>query len=138
MTRDELEFSISQYLDGTLVEREKVALERRLENDGEARALLAEYRRVDAALKGVSAAAPLPAVNWAGLSAEISAAVAGERTPAAPARSFRIADWIRTAPAKLAVAASALLAVGVAAVVVLRGGPDRGETTGPTQQVAVI
>ena len=41
MTRDELEFSISQYLDGTLGARERDALDERLATDAEARALLA-------------------------------------------------------------------------------------------------
>ena len=71
MTRDELEFSISQYLDGTLPPEERAALERRLESDPEARATLDEFRALDAALKD----APLPAFDWTKVSTSISAAV---------------------------------------------------------------
>ena len=44
MTPDQLEFAISQYLDGTLAADEQAALERHLETDAGARQMLAEYR----------------------------------------------------------------------------------------------
>ena len=105
VTRDELEFQISQYLDGTLGEAERSALEARLGSDADARALLDEYRRLDAALK----VAPLPAVNWDALSARISSAVADQQDE--PARTYRI-GFVRTM-AGLAVAACVLVAVGL-------------------------
>ena len=105
MTRDELEFQISQYLDGTLGEADRSALEGRLASDAEARALLDEYRRVDVALK----AAPLPAVDWDALSARISGAVAEQQDE--PATTYRI-GFFRTI-AGLAVAACVLAAVGL-------------------------
>jgi anti-sigma factor RsiW len=104
MTRDELEFHISQYLDGTLVEPEQSSLEARLAEDADARALLDEYRRLDVALK----AAPVPAVNWDALSAQICGAVADQQEE--PAGTYRI-GFFRTM-AGLAVAASVLVGMG--------------------------
>lgn len=104
MTRDELEFQISQYLDGTLGEAARSALEARLAVDAEARAMLDEYRRLDAALK----AAPLPAVNWDALSSQISAAVAEQQEE--PATTYRIGAF-RTM-AGVALAACALIGIG--------------------------
>ena len=120
MTRDELEFSISQYLDGTLAEAEEAALESRLASDADARALLGEYRRLDRTLK----AAPLPAFDYGALSDRISAAVARE---AEPAQSYRL-HWVRTAAA-LAIAACVVIAVGVG---IRRLGP--AGPTDPRQQ----
>src|SRR5687768_923655 len=97
MTRDELEFSISQYLDGTLPAAERDALETRLGSDAEARALYAEYE----SLQGVFKAAPLPAVRWDAFAQQISAAVAREEMPA---QSYKLTSWFR--PARLAIAAS--------------------------------
>src|SRR5688500_9430714 len=114
MTRDELEFSISQYLDGTLAEAERSALDERLSRDAEARALLAEYQRLDVTLK----AAPLPQIRWDRLAESISTAVAEQE---APAQSYQISRWLRS-PMRLAVAASAVLALGLAAVVAVRDG----------------
>lgn len=104
MTRDELEFSISQYLDGTLVEAEENALEARLATDADARALLAEYRSLDRVLR----ASPLPAVDYAGLASRISEAVAREEEPA---RSYKL-HWVRTVSA-LALAACVVVAAGL-------------------------
>jgi hypothetical protein len=116
MTRDELEFSVSQYLDGTLPAAAHVALEARLAGgDAEARAVLAEYRQLDNGLKSIPAADPLPVIHWDRLAGQISQAVAaqdeaeGERQ----AETFRIGTgsrrW-RTWLGGLAVAASALVA----------------------------
>ena len=74
MTRDQLEFSISQYADGTLPAWERAALEAVLARDAAARALLAEYRALDAALKAAPDAPP--AVAWDRLAERIGGAVA--------------------------------------------------------------
>jgi anti-sigma factor RsiW len=103
MTRDELEFAISQYLDGTLAEAEQAALEARLAEDGDARALLAEYQRVNALLK----AAPLPAVNYDALADHICSTVSRQ---AEPAQTYRI-GFVRTV-ASFALAASVLIGIG--------------------------
>jgi anti-sigma factor RsiW len=73
MTKDQLEFAISQHLDGTLPPEERAALERLLATDADAQRLLEEYRSLDLVAKG---ALPLPNVNWNKLSASISDAVA--------------------------------------------------------------
>src|SRR5687767_5326404 len=104
MTKDELEFSISQYLDGTLGAREREALEERLATDAEARAIYAEYQALQSALD----AAPLPQVNWDRLAAHLSDAVARQELPA---QSYKISRWLQ--PARLAVAASVVLAAGI-------------------------
>jgi anti-sigma factor RsiW len=105
MTRDELEFSISQYLDGGLAEEDQAALEALLATDAEARALLADYRRVDLALKS----RPLPAVDWDALAGHICAAVADRAEE--PAVSYRIGGF-RTMAA-LALAACVVVGIGL-------------------------
>ena len=104
MTRDELEFAIIQYLDGTLAEADEAALESRLATDADARALLAQYRGLDRALR----AQPLPDIDFDALSDRIRAAVAAQDEPA---QSYRL-HWVRTAAA-LALAACVVIAVGV-------------------------
>ena len=79
MTRDELEYAISQYIDGVLPPLERSALEEQLAGDPEARAILAEYRKLDATLK---ASMPLPSIAWDRLTAEIQDSIAAE--PATP------------------------------------------------------
>lgn len=106
MTKDELEFSISQYLDGTLAAAERDALDERLASDAEARAVFAEYQ----SLQGVLDAAPLPEIRWDQLAAQISSAIAREEMPA---QSYKIAQWF-SRPRMWAVAASLVIAAGVA------------------------
>lgn len=104
MITQELEFQISQYLDGTLAGAELAALEERLATDSSTRQLLAEYRQLDLSLRS----APLPPIDFDALSDRITASVA--RQPE-PAQSYRL-PWSR-AFVGFAVAASVLLAVGV-------------------------
>jgi anti-sigma factor RsiW len=105
MTNDELEYSISQYIDGTLPPVETAALEQRLAGDAEARGILAEYRKLDSVLKS---AIPPPDVDWDQFSTSIIAAVSQEE---APVRHYSM-KWVRTA-ATWAVAAVIFMAVGV-------------------------
>jgi anti-sigma factor RsiW len=72
MTPDELEFNICQYLDGTLPDAQRTALEALLEYDAAARQLLAEHRKLDAAMKSVS---PLPKLQWDRLADHLANAV---------------------------------------------------------------
>jgi negative regulator of sigma E activity len=104
MTRDELEYTLSQYLDGTLPESEASALEELLATDASARSLLAEFRFLDRALR----AAPLPPFDFDALSSRITAAVAEQDEPA---QSYRL-HWVRTV-ASLALAACVVIAAGV-------------------------
>jgi anti-sigma factor RsiW len=115
MDRDDLEFAISQYVDGTLVGGKREALEARLRLDPAARAVLADFRALDAELKAL----PLPDVRWDALASQISSAIAVAEAPAQA--SYRIADyrWTRW----VAAAAAVLIAAGTA-FVALRGGGD--------------
>lgn len=75
MLNEQLEFQIAQYADGTLPAAEAAALEQLLATDSEARALLDDYRRLDASLKRDL---PLPAMNWDRLASHLSDVVADE------------------------------------------------------------
>ena len=127
MTRDELEFSISQYLDGTLAAAQRDALDERLASDAEARAVLAEYQ----ALQGVLASSPIPDVNWDQFAAQISSAVARQELPA---QSYKLSAWLR--PARLAIAASVLLAIGVATALLVNRTGD-GPVTASAEPVRI-
>jgi hypothetical protein len=105
MSRDELEYAISQYLDGTLAPIERPAVEERLATDPEARAILAEYRQFDSLLK---TSMPVPELAWDKVHAQISEAVAAEE---APVRHFSIRSIkvVRT----MAIAAALMLVATV-------------------------
>src|SRR3954470_15957884 len=102
MQRDDLEFLISQYVDGTLRGGQLEALDSRLKLDPAARAVLAEYRALDAQLKAL----PRPDVRWDAFAEQISAAVADAE---APAQSYRLADY-RWGNRWVAVAAAVVIA----------------------------
>ena len=103
---DDLEFSISQYVDGTLADEQRAALEALLAGDRDAQALLAEHQAVTQMLR----AAPLPEVQWDRLAEVIGAAI-DEAPSAASQKSW----WAgRKVTAGLALAASVLLAIGIA------------------------
>lgn len=129
MTLDDLEFSISQYLDGTLAPAERDALETRLGSDAEARALFAEYE----ALQRVLAHAPLPAVRWDGLAERISAAVA--RQPE-PLQSYNLSRWLR--PGRLAAAAASVLVAGSLALLLLKPGPTDTVAPVPIEPIQIV
>lgn len=105
MTRDELEYAISQYLDGNLPSLERAALDDRLASDAEARTILDEYRQLDASLKNL----PLPTLAWDRVAEQIQQAVAQEEAPIRH-YSLRSIDWVRG----LAIAASILFVVSLA------------------------
>lgn len=114
MTRDELEISISQYLDGTLDDHRRAAVESRLADDPSARAMLAEERALTELLR----AEPVPEVQWDRLADSISRAIDDQ----VEQRVARASWWVRLrVPGGLAVAASALLAMGIAAYVLMHG-----------------
>ena len=105
MSDDDLEFQISQFLDGTLPLPERVALEQRLAVDADARRLLEEYRRLNEYL---SHDLPLPGVKWDRLAEHLSEAVAEADGPVVAGRIFP-AVWVR----RVAIAACLVLMVGV-------------------------
>jgi len=114
MTTEQLEFEISQYADGTLPPASRAALESRLASDARARALLDEYRKLDAAF---ASARPIPALNWDRLATAISAAVADQAgaEESRRAAAYRM-PWVG-ALRGLAIAASLLIAFGLAVAV---------------------
>ena len=93
---DQLEYAISQYIDGTLPPLESAALEERFAVDAEARAVLEEYRALDRALK---TSLPEPTVAWDRLAAHLSDAVGRE---AAPVRHYSMRTIRRVAAVALA------------------------------------
>lgn len=111
MTRDELEFQISQYLDGTLSSDEMAALQERLASDADARRLLAEYRRLN---EHLARALPLPAVNWGRLAEHLSSVVADADAPVVAGR-IGPAGW--SWRSRLAIAASILIAASAGLLV---------------------
>jgi len=116
MTPDELEYAISRYIDGTLPPLETAVLEERLATDADARAILAEYRRLDATMR---VAATMPTVAWDRLAESISSAISQAEAP--PIASYRILSmgWV----GKMAVAAALVIAIGIAVHFV--GRPDQ-------------
>jgi anti-sigma factor RsiW len=122
MIDEQLEFLISQYADGSLPESERALVDLRLQTDADARALLEEYRSLDATLKS---AMPLPAVKWDRLAEHLSDAVAAERDEAHTAGIWgRIGFGVR-----LAIAACVMLAaVGLVLWTVMKPGHE-GNTT---------
>jgi anti-sigma factor RsiW len=73
MTLEQLEFSITQYLDGTLPPEDLGALEARLAGDPQARAMLDEHR----ALTDLLRSQPGPDLDWAEVAGDLSAVVTG-------------------------------------------------------------
>jgi len=126
MNREQLEFSISQYLDGTLPGEQRSLLEQRFEADAEARELLAKYRSLNDVLR---IELPVPEMHWERLAERLSASVA-DVDLSAP--SYRIGP--RFTMASLAIAASVLLAIGMAFVIFRQG---RSSSPQPTAIVQV-
>lgn len=110
MTREELEFQISQYADNTLSAEESPALEVHLATDAETQQLLSEYRRLNA---HIARHLPLPELNWDRLAEHLSSVI----TEAAdvPAVAGRIAPTSGSTwswRSRLAIAASVILVLG--------------------------
>src|SRR5690348_9407674 len=102
MTIEQLEFAISQYLDGTLLADEEAALVERLATDPSARAIFAEYEKLNTVVKS---AMPLPAIDWSSFSQQVSSAVERED---APVKTFKLPmAWIGSL-----VAMAAVIAIG--------------------------
>ncbi len=108
MTRDELEFSLSQYHDGTLGPVERAAVDEVLANDADARAMLAEFGRLDALLKRTPGA---PELAWDKLHARISSALDEAEAPAV--QTFKIGNWSRVVGGVVALAAAIAIVVSV-------------------------
>src|SRR5437867_420636 len=130
MDREQLEFRISQYVDGTLSAADVAALEATLASDAEARALLEDFRKIDGTFK--STPLPLPAVNWERLAESISAAIAEEdrATTSIPIRAWRVR--------RVAIAAAVLIAVGTVVLWPRRTGHEQLATIPHEVPTAVV
>jgi negative regulator of sigma E activity len=73
MSPEQLEFILTQYLDGTLPAEEAGALERALESDPRAQALRDEHERLTALLRSQA----LPEMDWDEVARDLSAVVTG-------------------------------------------------------------
>jgi anti-sigma factor RsiW len=122
MTHDQLEFSINQYLDGTLPENERAALEALIANDAEAQALVAEDRSLTALLQSQS----LPDVQWDRFAESVSAAIDAQLEE----RVDRASQWLRMRlPTGMAIAACALLAIGLGIHLLSQSSQPAGPTS---------
>jgi negative regulator of sigma E activity len=93
MTLEQLEFAITQYLDGTLPAEDVGALELRLAEDAQARGLLEEHRKLTAMLRSE----PLPALVWNELAKDLSAVVTGTVDQEAKAQEQKLNGLLKSA-----------------------------------------
>jgi negative regulator of sigma E activity len=107
---EQLEFRLTQYLDGTLPSEEAPALFDELAHNREAVATLDEYRKLDVLMTAQPAG-----IKWDALAEQISGHIDEEQQ--SRMRIF-------AAPMRIAVAAMVLLAVGVATWLGVRGPTD--------------
>jgi len=93
MTREEMEFLISQHLDGTLSREEEAKVRELLASSDEAQGILAEYQKLDSVLKS---AGQTPAVKWERLASTISAAVGcvGEAAAVSEEDEFAVTEYL--------------------------------------------
>jgi anti-sigma factor RsiW len=92
MNRDQLEFAITQYLDGTLPPQQVSALEQLLQTDELARELLAEHQRLDAIFEIARQATAPPALDWDRIATTISDALPVNDTAALAAASLPLPE----------------------------------------------
>jgi len=103
---EQIEFAISQYLDGTLTEDRRAEVEGLLADDAHLRGVLEEHRSLTELLRSDR----VPEVRWEGLSKSISSAMDLELEE----RTRRASWWIRLrGPMSLAAAASVILVAGI-------------------------
>ena len=93
MRREEMEFLISQHLDGTLSREDEGKVRELLNTSQEAQGILGDYQKLDAVLKG---AKDLPAVKWDVLASTISSAVdaVGEAGAVSEEDEFAISEYL--------------------------------------------
>ena len=131
-TPDELEYAISQYIDGTLPVLERDALDEVLARDAGARAILAEYQKLNTVVKS----APQPAVDWDAFGARLKGGLEEIDTPV---RHFRIGSIGYVG--RMAIAAALLCVVSIG-IFVAKSGPTTSAgsivVTGPQVETANI
>src|SRR5438105_4429585 len=89
LLHDEIEFLISQYLDGTANELDRARLEEMLATDADAREMLAEYRRLDSVVKS---ALPIPEIAWDQFASSIASETAKLDLPVRHYR-LKVSTW---------------------------------------------
>jgi len=94
MSPEQLEFVLTQYLDGTLPPEQVGALEERLASDATARALRDAHERLTALLRSQS----LPEADWDDLARDLAAVVTGTVDEADRAADQRLNAILRSAP----------------------------------------
>jgi hypothetical protein len=135
VTQNDLEISIAQYLDGSLADEPRIALEARLAQDPAAQALLEEERVLTELLRSQ----PLPEIRWDRLTDSISSAIDQELEE----RMAQASWWLRMrSPAGLAMAASVLLAIGLSFYALMQSGqtsaPNPVETIAHSQTAMLM
>jgi anti-sigma factor RsiW len=97
MSPQQLEFAITQYLDGTLPPEDVAALEQRLAEDAAARATLEEHQKLTAMLR----AEPVPALAWDELASDLRAVVTGTVDQEARAQDQKLNALLKSAATPL-------------------------------------
>jgi len=133
--QEQLEFAISQFLDGTLEPEQRAALEQRLAADPAARATLEQYRQLDRTLRAAA-----PTVNWDKLQTHLSGAVASQeeqdRRAYSIARVRRVGTWAVAACLLIAGAGVLRYFLAQQATVPVPGPVVVAEVSGPAQEQA--
>jgi len=104
--RDNFEYALSQYADGTLNELEQRVLEDRLRSDAEARLLVSDFIRVDALLRN---SRELPEIDFDAFAVNISQAIEAEDAPVASPLRINFFRWTGAAAIAAAVAVAAFV-----------------------------
>ena len=104
--RDNFEFALSQFADGTLSELDRRDVEERLLADAESRLLVSDYARVDAMLQ---ASRELPDMDFDAFAVSVSRAIEAEESPVAASLRMPFLRWM----APLTIAAAVAIAVFV-------------------------
>ncbi len=125
---EKLEFAISQYVDGTLENADRQAVEAHLAEDDQARTLHSHLDQLTSAMKSLQSDS---AVHWDALTARISASI--DRQQTRTAQTFKISRWRSAVP--LAMAASVLIAAGISISIYLK---SPGGNTVPNAQPVVV
>lgn len=102
MLETQLEFEITQWLDGDLPDEKQAMLRRHLEQDPQAAKLMEEHQKLNDLLAKVPS---LPQLDWEAMQTRISQAVG---VNAKQQHAMRLPQW-----GQLAIAACALLALGL-------------------------
>ena len=94
MSPEQLEFILTQYLDGTLSAEQVQAIEQALESDPRAMALRDEHERLTALLRSQG----LPEMNWEELARDLSAVVTGTVDEESKAEDRKLNAMLKALP----------------------------------------